>query len=1107
MNALFRGWLVLFLLARRSHRDGEYIMNALFRGWLVLFLAGLLYLATVPPSAFGGGQPPGGHVHPPGGPGGGPPPGGPDGGPPSEAQDDAKTKELMEKQQQHMKKLLAKAKTEYDVFFKEPKKVPEYWAAINFEINTGKFEIAAFFLKKMLELKPFEDADRELAIIQQVVGTGPFFHLKDVQKWSDNKFFEKETRENVKTLLKRLTKGVDLYLSAPDRISKFIINLDAPTEEERDYAFFQLSRSRERAVPYLVSTMHDQFDKPIRKRIYEAFLKFDPDFLPPLLEILKSADAADAKDRDLRPVILDIFRKRGDTRCIPYLWHLSFAAQYPPEVRDLARDNLAYLLQINKVSIFDAKSSLKLMAEKCYQHKLKVAPGGNAIWKWDGHSIPLKPDYMMRREAEEFFGLRYAREALDLDPAYQPAQEVLLNLVLERTFDRHVDRFFLPETAPEKFILANDVTVEVKGEKAKPDKLKPGMNLFLTFGDRGDDRELIGKVIKIRGGLEQRKDNKEIAAVLKRFDDATITVGSEQYKLTDEVIVELHGEKAGLGNLKPGMELFLTLGEKGDDPELVGKVKKIRGDLEEKKDDKEIAGVFRKFDDAAITVSRKPIPDEFRQLLSSIDSDILITVLERALDEHNIPVVLPVMDILGQRGELRAALPSEARPSRGITRALFYPDRRVQFAALTAMMRLPYRPVPVGSQRIVELLRRFLAAEPISRAMVAMCPLDDRTRIRNIFKKAGFDDLELRTQTLDETFERLSKANDYDIIFVHPAVPVRIMPYILTQLRRDQDLGRLPLIVFSKLENREKLNKLCERYPNTYVELETFLELPETASETFKLADDVKVEIHGEPAEFFNLKPGMDLLITLGETGDRPEQVGKVVKIREGLDLKKDDNKEIAVVLKKLAGRTITVSKMQKLRGLAEERMWQANSSFKITMEERKKFRDDALTYLWKMGRGEIPGYDIRPAEDTLRDAIRFDDLAPKALETAGRLPGRDAQGWLAGVIMDSDHQNLRLQAVILLKEHIQKNGLLLSDPQITGLKDTYRDAAGTELKAQLALVLSSLRISPASTGHRLNEFKPEPQPPGPPSPGPQPPGPQPPGPQPPGPPPPGPPP
>ena len=235
---------------------------------------------------------------------------------------------------------------------------------------------------------------------------------------------------------------------------------------------------------------------------------------------------------------------------------------------------------------------------------------------------------MMRREAEEFFGLRYAREALDLDPAYKPAQEVLLNLVLERNFDSGVDKYFL-----------------------------------------------------------------------------------------------------------------------------------------------------------------KPMPEDFRKLLTGIDSEILITILERALDEHNIPVVLPAMDILGQRGELRAARPSGSHPSRGITRGLYYPDRRVQFAAVHRHAAAALSARPVGSQRIVELLRRFLAAEPISRAMVAMCPRNDRTAPPHHFPQRRIRRSRAAHRDARGDLRRLSKADDYNIIFVHPSVPVRTMPYILTQLRRDAGPG------------------------------------------------------------------------------------------------------------------------------------------------------------------------------------------------------------------------------------------------------------------------------------------------------------------------------
>ena len=87
------------------------------------------------------------------------------------------------------------------------------------------------------------------------------------------------------------------------------------------------------------------------------------------------------------------------------------------------------------------------MAEKCYQHKLKVDIAGKRIWLWDGRNLADEPEYCPKRKAEYFFGLRYAREALELDPNYKPAQIVLLNFFLERTFDQRSRQVLLQADA------------------------------------------------------------------------------------------------------------------------------------------------------------------------------------------------------------------------------------------------------------------------------------------------------------------------------------------------------------------------------------------------------------------------------------------------------------------------------------------------------------------------------------------------------------------------------------------------------------------------------------------------------------------------------------
>ena len=43
---------------------------------------------------------------------------------------------------------------------------------------------------------------------------------------------------------------------------------------------------------------------------------------------------------------------------------------------------------------------------------------------------------VMASQAEEYYGLRFARQALDLDPAYEPAQIVFLSLALDKATER-----------------------------------------------------------------------------------------------------------------------------------------------------------------------------------------------------------------------------------------------------------------------------------------------------------------------------------------------------------------------------------------------------------------------------------------------------------------------------------------------------------------------------------------------------------------------------------------------------------------------------------------------------------------------------------------------
>ena len=57
-------------------------------------------------------------------------------------QPEKKAGESKEARKQALKEVIAKAQEEYRIFFKEPKTVLEYWAALTFEMEVGKFDVS-----------------------------------------------------------------------------------------------------------------------------------------------------------------------------------------------------------------------------------------------------------------------------------------------------------------------------------------------------------------------------------------------------------------------------------------------------------------------------------------------------------------------------------------------------------------------------------------------------------------------------------------------------------------------------------------------------------------------------------------------------------------------------------------------------------------------------------------------------------------------------------------------------------------------------------------------------------------------------------------------------
>ncbi len=211
----------------------------------------------------------------------------------------------------------------------------------------------------------------------------------------------------------------------------------------------------------------------------------------------------------------------------------------------------------------------------------------------------------------------------------------------------------------------------------------------------------------------------------------------------------------------------------------------------------------------------KPAPPKLQQLLATVDAELLTLVLERGLDDGKVPVILATVQALGERGETRAAKLGAGGKPRGLLRALFYPDRRVQFAAAKAVLRIPARQTAVVSARIVDVLRRFVSAEATPKALVAYVPTDKAASVRQSIKALGYEPVLVKTSK--EMFDRLGASADYDAVFLGSGLPLREFPYVLSNLRADADQGTLPVLVFAAPGQKMNLTDAAAPYGNVRV--------------------------------------------------------------------------------------------------------------------------------------------------------------------------------------------------------------------------------------------------------------------------------------------------
>lgn len=304
-------------------------------------------------------------------------------------------------------------------FYKKPETAAEFWRYMNHEIELGHFDIASSYLKGFLAKNPTDD---EIIQMQEKQGSSAFLRLLTIP----------ELQKDAKPLVERVGNVMQKFLADRKRLEQHIKRLSSTADEpeERAFAIAQLRRAGAAAIPALIDALVGTANAPAEHAaILSALYKLDHNTTLPLAAALGSKDAI------LQLEILDVFKKRGEVSAVPYLWYYSAAASLPDSVRGRALDALGYLLNRPPSQLPAAKAALSEEAERYYQHQVSFAdPRGVTVWRWDGR---LESQVLTSSQAEEYYGLLFAGQALKLDPGYRPAQVIYLSMALDKGYERN----------------------------------------------------------------------------------------------------------------------------------------------------------------------------------------------------------------------------------------------------------------------------------------------------------------------------------------------------------------------------------------------------------------------------------------------------------------------------------------------------------------------------------------------------------------------------------------------------------------------------------------------------------------------------------------------
>ncbi|QDU22288.1 hypothetical protein [Urbifossiella limnaea] len=889
-------------------------------------------------------------------------------------------------------------------------------------IREGKFDLAAAYLRAFVGSEP---TDPLLLKIEKDYGTTVFQDLRTIRRWSDDPKTDTQARADVEAVIAKARAAVTKQLETPERVNKYIRNL-GETEEERLFAELELKRTGDYAVPFMVDALRRNSTPKLTRGILAAIAKQDAhtmggwlaalDGLPPEFQYAVLAAIA------TRPDVLEL-TKAAQTDFTPRLWYAYGKADTLPGLREYAKAALDRLYR--DVERRDAAAELVGLARPFANHKANYggamnpgtgAPATVAVWQWDAKDERLvKQPAVPVPQADEYFGLRYARWALDVRPDYEAAQALVLTLAAETAMER--GKFGdLARTDPTVYRLLADAPANVLNDLLDrafaENRSALVLALVQVLGDRADRAAATStpnRPSRLERALDYPNPRVQFAAANALLRSPVPIDGRVRGRVLD-VLKRAAAVDPGVPSGAKGQALLADPDRKRAD-DTAALLRQIGYDVE-------VYGTGR---------------DMLRRIARASDFDLVV------IDRH-----VPNPELRDLVGHLRADSNAARRPVLVVASAdQPIPPSIEQLALRFALLIAATETAPVGMpDPYVADIRRTPETDASERKQIQ----DRRDAVFATVQKARADRL---ARVLETSGIELSPNQKFQV-----------------KLRIDQ-------LTWAVLAAEFPLSKASA--PGAYQTYETLFKQiavqPAVPEYTRRLGQDHLLTLLTRFAEDVAASPVAQARFEAFRSRVDPEALGLVV--RQPRDFPAEARTT------RLVGHYPGVKVIPEPHSKTwfeqdVNAAFQDPADRPRDPAEKRATARLAVQWLARMATGEVPGFDAKLASNELLAALRTDELADPAIDGVARLPTAEAQAGLVSLAVTPMRPlPLRARAADAAVRHVQAHGKLTPDALTTTVAQQSGTEADADLRGRLMVLRGLLAPSPSGFVTGLRSYNP----------------------------------